>query len=64
MIWLGKELIGEVKVEFTSQIVRGVENTGMPSLGYFALFLLYMYFEQHLVDSLTEHSDGMSILPL
>ena len=26
-----------MKINFTSQIVRGVENTGMPTLGYFAL---------------------------
>ena len=30
-------IIGEVKINFTSQIVRGVKNTGMPTLGYFAL---------------------------
>ena len=37
--WSGQVrwLIGEVKINFTSQIVRGVENTGMPTLGYFAL---------------------------
>ena len=34
----GRWLIGEVKINFTSQIVRGVENTGMPTLGYFALY--------------------------
>ena len=26
-----------MKINFTSQIVRGVENTGMQTLGYFAL---------------------------
>ena len=38
-LWSGQVrwLIGEVKINFTSQIVRGVENTGMPTLGYFAL---------------------------
>ena len=45
--WSGQVrwLIGEVKINFTSQIVWGVENTGMPTSGYFALiFLLRFYF--------------------
>ena len=56
--WSGQVrwLRGDVKINFTSQIVRGVENTGMPTLGYFALlsnfplllsiFLLTLSFKQ------------------
>ena len=40
--WSGQVrwLVGEVKINFTSHIVRGAENMGMPTLGYFALCLL------------------------
>ena len=37
MIWSGKVINSDVKINFTSQIVRGVENAGMPTLGYFVL---------------------------
>ena len=43
--WSGQVrwLIGEVKINFTSQIVRGVENTVMPTSGYFALLLVFFH---------------------